>query len=534
MEVYLLKSAVCLVILFSFYKVFLEKENMHTFKRFYLLGIVLVSFGIPLLTFTSYIEASDIAASKLLINTTETLASETNSLLVYLPTVLWSIYAIGVLIFSIRFGKNLWAILLRIKQNQKIKINSIINVLLFDAVIPHTFFNYIFLNKIKFEAQEIPEEVLVHEQTHAQQKHSIDILFIELLQIIFWFNPFIYFIKYSIKLNHEFLADKAVLKKGITTANYQDILLAFSSNAPVNNLANSINYSLIKKRFTVMKTHTSKKKIWLRSLILMPLLAVLIFSFSSREEIERDIYTLNEVTLQKGATKEQIKEYNTLAKKYNAMSKDNMRIKAKDISRIKYLYNLMTSKQQKNAAPFPNFPPPPPSPAPIDESAPKAPAATELKVVKEVKGIKSDIPTPTTSVSPELQKVKLREIKEKEKANKTKQENLVLRSEKLDRKKEDLELKRIALLVIKEKDRYKKRKLEHEKVYLERIEERNEIRLKRIEEREKENDKRKVFMEERKDYQKKRLIETEKRKLKQVERQLEDEKKSKKNLDKQK
>ena len=65
--------------------------------------------------------------------------------------------------------------------------------------------------------------------------------------------------------------------------NYQNTLLAFSSNATAPEMANSINYSFIKKRFTVMKTSTSKQTIWLRSLILLPLLALLIYGFSSSE-----------------------------------------------------------------------------------------------------------------------------------------------------------------------------------------------------------------------------------------------------------
>jgi hypothetical protein len=184
---------------------------MHLFKRFYLLGIVLVSFGIPLLSFPSYMEASSVINPEFISNTTEFKTYDNSFINDYLPSILWSIYAIGVLFFSIRFGKNLITILFRIKLNQKLRLNSFINVLLFDTIIPHTFFNYIFLNKQKFEAREIPEEVIVHEQAHAQQKHSIDIVFIELIQIVFWFNPFIYLIKYSIKLNHEFLADQAVL-----------------------------------------------------------------------------------------------------------------------------------------------------------------------------------------------------------------------------------------------------------------------------------------------------------------------------------
>src|SRR5690606_32168397 len=205
----------------------------------------------------------------------------------YLPIILWSVYGAGVLFFGFMFFKNLWGLVGKIKRNPKLKSKNFINVLLNDLVIPHTFFSYIFLNKHKFETQQIPKEVLLHEETHAKQKHSLDILLIELLQVIFWFNPFIYLIKHSIKLNHEFLADHAVLKQGTETLKYQSLLLAFSSNASEPQLANAINYSSIKKRFTVMKTHTSKQTLWLRSLILLPLLAVLIYSFSERKVVEK-------------------------------------------------------------------------------------------------------------------------------------------------------------------------------------------------------------------------------------------------------
>ena len=242
MEIYLLKSGVCLAILFLFYKLFLEKENLHNLKRYYLLGILVMSFGIPFISFTIYTEVSEITNNIDLINTSGRNTTETNSFIDYLPTLFWIVYFIGVAIFSIRFGKNLLTILSKINRNQKLKVSNFINVLLIEKVIPHTFFNYIFLNKQRFELQEIPEEVLVHEQAHAKQKHSIDLLIIEFLQIVFWFNPFIYFIKNSIKLNHEFLADQAVLNQGITSKDYQKILLAFSSSAATPILANSINY----------------------------------------------------------------------------------------------------------------------------------------------------------------------------------------------------------------------------------------------------------------------------------------------------
>lgn len=373
--------------------------------------MLVLSFLIPLFTFSMDVDVAERISPFVLanVNVKESSSSVFSDIL---PTIIWTIYFIGLLFFSTRFGKNLITILLKIKRNPKIIASSHINVLLQKKVIPHTFLKYIFLNKVNFEARQIPDEVLLHEQTHAVQRHSIDILLIEILQIVFWFNPLVYLIKNSIKLNHEFLADQAVLSKGINPIHYQEILLMFSSKTTTPILANSINYSLIKKRFTVMKTKTSKNKIWLRSLLILPLLAILIFSFSTIEEVEINKTNSSEIVTQNGANKDQINEYNKLARHYNSMDQSNMRIKKSDVERLNYLYNLMPPSQQKEVEPFPNFPPPPPV---VDKTTepmrvkvgvndkdpnappapPKAPKASEPnKVIKGVNDTEANIPPP--------------------------------------------------------------------------------------------------------------------------------------------
>ena len=300
MLVLLIKSSACLAIFMLFYKLCLEETSAHTFKRFYLIGAIIISIGIPFITFTSYIdvESVNVISTSQTIENPSTEFSKVKEIRNYIPFILWSIYAIGVILFSFRFFKNLFQLLQKTKNNPKHKNQNFINVLIPDLITPHTFFNYIFLNKLKFETHQIPKEVLLHEETHATQKHSLDVLFIELLQIIFWSNPMIYFIKHSIKLNHEFLADQAVIKHGVTPSTYQQIILAFSSNALEPQLANAFNYSSIKKRFTVMKTQTSKTTLWVRSLTIMPLLAILIYGFSSRDIIEKQLKNSQTSTLE--------------------------------------------------------------------------------------------------------------------------------------------------------------------------------------------------------------------------------------------
>ncbi len=361
MLLFLLKFSACLTIFLIFYKLLLEKESIHTFKRFYLLAALLLSIIIPLITFTEYIEPELVLGSfQPLIPAVDIVPrnvtlEETRS---YLPIVLWSIYGLGVLLFGMKFSINLFRIVTKIKKNPKYKSNIYTRVLLLDSITPHTFFNYIFLNKTKFETQQIPREVLLHEETHAKQKHSLDILFIEFLQVIFWFNPLVYLSKKAIKLNHEFLADEAVLNQGINSSTYQQILLAFSSDASQTALANAINYSLIKKRFTIMKSKSSKKSIWLRSLLLLPLLGGLLFSFSNTKEVEKevdpiiDMATIQQPPSNKGVTKNMIDEYKAFMEEY----KTKNRINGGKYKRMVAIYDLMSDKQKASVEKYPQVP----------------------------------------------------------------------------------------------------------------------------------------------------------------------------------
>lgn len=371
MELYLLKSAAILATLFAFYKVFLETTSFHNFKRVYLLGSLLASFLIPLITFIKYVEVSPIIPIYKE-STQQMVFTEAEQTINYLPILLWAIYGLGILFFSVKFFRNLFTIIQQIRKNPKYRDSGFINILLSENVIPHTFFSYIFLNKKQFEKGEIPAEVMLHEQTHAIQKHSLDVIFVELLQIVFWFNPLFYFLKRSIKLNHEFLADRAVLNAGAETSNYQKILLAFSSNVATPSLAHSLNYSSIKKRFTVMKTRTSKRAIWFRSLLILPLLSVLIYGFSSKEIIQKNAET-TELTKEK-ATKTEIAEYNKLAKKYNAIAIEKRKIPLEDLKVLETIYRKMTVEQKADAEPFPECAPPPPPPPP-----PKTPKVPSLE-----------------------------------------------------------------------------------------------------------------------------------------------------------
>ena len=293
MLIYILKFSAILAIFLAFYKLFLEKENAHVFKRYYLLATLILAFGIPCITFTTYIDPV-IVTDMMLVTTSPLMevplqiSSETTNTN-YWTLILWSIYSIGFLLLGSKFIKNLWNIVAKVHQNPKQKNEDVTYVLLKDNIIPHTFLKYIFFNKQTFEHQHIPKEVFWHEETHAKQKHSIDIILIEVLQVVFWFNPLVYVAKASIKLNHEFLADQGVLYKGVIPSVYQQILLQYATPSATIDLANAISHSSIKKRFTIMKSYTSKRKMILRGLLLIPVIAFTLYSFSTSETVVKEI-----------------------------------------------------------------------------------------------------------------------------------------------------------------------------------------------------------------------------------------------------
>ncbi len=401
---YFLKSAACLAVLMLFYKLLLEKESMHVFKRFYLLFSIGIALIIPFITFTTYIEPSAEIFNPVIISSEA--VEENDSLAEYIPLVLLAIYISGVFFFSIKFIRNLGELLSRIRKNPKIKQNNFTNVLLNEQIPPHTFFSFIFFNKRKYLHKEIPQDVIIHEEAHARQKHSLDVIFVELLQIIFWFNPLIYLVKKSIKLNHEFLADRAVINQGISAKGYQQILLSYSSGDLQSDLVNPINYSSLKKRLTVMKTQTSKTVVWVKSLLLLPLMVVMVYGFSTKKLVYNEkLETIQNFNpdaeyFQEKATPEMIAEYNKLVKYYNEMPDAKRKVKQEDANRIMYIRSLMTPEQKRKAEviKFDVPPPPPPAPAP-ENAAPPTP-------FKEI----SNVPPPPPPPAPEPEAVGAEEL----------------------------------------------------------------------------------------------------------------------------
>jgi len=252
------------------------------------LGSLVISFIIPLITIEIPAETLPVSGISTFQETArqpdvffsgKTSATETYD---YFPLLVFFIYGAISLAFLCRFLKNLTRLITLITKNSQENYKKATLVLLQEKVLPHTFLHYIFINKKEYEHQLIEEELLAHERTHVRQKHTYDILFVELLKILLWFNPLVYLYEKAIRLNHEFLADEAVLKTNKNVLAYQQLLLQKASCQPDAVLASSINFSLTKKRLIMMTQQASPGIIAFKKVALLPLLLALVISFSNK------------------------------------------------------------------------------------------------------------------------------------------------------------------------------------------------------------------------------------------------------------
>lgn len=296
---FLIKSSLCLILLLGIYYFFFEKEKMSFFNRFYLLGSLIISFIIP---FVKFELQQDIIENNLLPNAIQTIQGNTiiiNQKTNNLSIILWSFYGIITALFAIRFGRNILAFIQKTRTNSLEKFENTTLVLVEEKILPHTFLNYIFINKNDYENRKIEGELFTHELTHVRQKHTLDVLFIEILKTIFWFNPILILYKKAIQLNHEFLADEKVVKSYNNVPFYQSLLLEKASWNSNFYLASNLNFLVTKKRLIMMTKTTSQSRALLKKLAVLPVLAGLIFfscnkSDAKSQKMEQEVYVNGE------------------------------------------------------------------------------------------------------------------------------------------------------------------------------------------------------------------------------------------------
>jgi beta-lactamase regulating signal transducer with metallopeptidase domain len=287
---YLLKSGILLLVFYAVYKLWLENEKMFHFNRAYLLLSLVFSFVIPLqLISVKPLLGNTLSMIQLdgvVIRTSNVVLNKDNSEQI-ITSVLSIVYLIVACLFMFRFIVNLYSFYKKIKSNNRQVVDDVQLVLIGEATLPHSFWKSIFINKEEFETGKIPLELIAHEKAHLQQKHTFDILFIEVLQIVFWFNPLLVLFKKAIKLNHEFLADEAVNERFNSVTTYQKLLLNFASNKNTIALASNLNYLITKKRLIMMTRKESRFKMIFKVLIVSFVCVMSLFVFSSETTAQK-------------------------------------------------------------------------------------------------------------------------------------------------------------------------------------------------------------------------------------------------------
>jgi len=275
------KVAVSLAGLYAVYMLFLRNDTIYERNRFFILLSFLASLIFPFIIIETQQPINIQFFGKDL--TGITLVASNGSSAGGNTVLSWSriilvIYLAGIMVTGIRLLAEILSLLFLIAKQKNGTTNIIRlrnhNTSGFSA------FGYIFI-----DAGVIPEEVdeiIKHEQKHLDNRHFFDILFIELIKVFQWFNPFIYLFDRSLREVHEFQADEECLNSGIPIPSYQGLILNQVFRTSVFNASNSFsNPTLIKKRMIMMTKKRSKALANLKILLVIPVLVLLLISFST-------------------------------------------------------------------------------------------------------------------------------------------------------------------------------------------------------------------------------------------------------------
>lgn len=271
---YLLEANLYLAAFYGFYRLFLHRETFYSLNRGYLIITSIVAFIIPLLQ-VGYLnnllnnQQNDSTSARLF--TIKLSEPVTKSGLEWLFTdnnLLIVGYSAIVALFSIRLLINIYRIILLSVKAPKRRKGSIIYVELPGSSTAFSFFNLLFINP----SIDKKNAILKHEMVHIQQKHSLDIIFFEIIQILAWFNPITYFIKKDIKLLHEYIADGITTDTEIQKHEYAMFLIQNSFGMIPNQLTNQIfNQSILKRRINMLNKERSAGRARLKLLFALPI-----------------------------------------------------------------------------------------------------------------------------------------------------------------------------------------------------------------------------------------------------------------------
>ncbi|KKB57504.1 M56 family metallopeptidase [Parabacteroides goldsteinii] len=303
---YILKSTICLILFYLGFKALLSNDTFFRFNRWVLLvGIatcmllpaIKIQTSEPLLIQQPIIHLEKMIAGE---ETVVTYLSDNTPEVDRTPVVTpakmidwgqiiallyWAGFIFCLLTTLLSFRK----MFVLIRSGRKLQQGRYTLIIVPSCVSPFSWGRYIIISEEDYE--KYPDEILTHEMMHLKSHHSIDLLFMECILWLHWFNPAIWLLKRELKDIHEYQADKGVLTQGVDATKYQLLLVKKAVGSSLYTLANSFNHSKIKKRITMMLKGKSNNWAQLKLLLLVPVGLIVLNAFA-RPEINRQLETL--------------------------------------------------------------------------------------------------------------------------------------------------------------------------------------------------------------------------------------------------
>jgi|GEM_PF-5174996 len=295
---YIIDISVCWTLLYLIFHILLKKATYYHTNRWYLLGSLMLGLLLPLCRYIDLdIYKEDVVQVAPLLYyiseaPTQTIQSvieqsrEISSQLTII-NLLYTLYAAGVLFFLVRFLKGLKAIFKLLTEGTKLKKEGYTLVKTTKPHLPFSFLRYVFISDVTKLDQDY-DRILRHELAHVKCRHSLDILFIEMITIFFWFHPIVYFYKTAVRQTHEFIADAAVLTT-VSRKEYGRLLLAQATSGLQLSLTHHFFHSHIKNRITMMYRKKSGPSVLFKYFLILPVLLLLITAFAQTTDNDQEV-----------------------------------------------------------------------------------------------------------------------------------------------------------------------------------------------------------------------------------------------------
>ena len=293
--IYILKSSVCLVLFYLFFRLLLSKETFHRFNRMALLGVLFFSLLIPCIEVTTrhQVEVQQAVLSieqLLLMAELETTpanvgAVQETSAISWVQIVLL-VYWAGILFLACRNIYSLICLFRLVHSGKHEKLEKGVTLVVHNQEIaPFSWMKYIVISRKDLE--ENGREILIHEMAHIHHRHSVDLLVADICIFFQWFNPGAWLLKQELQNIHEYEADETVINEGVNAKEYQLLLIKKAVGTRLYSIANSFNHSKLKKRITMMLKEKSNPWARLKYLYVLPLAAIAVTAFARPEISEK-------------------------------------------------------------------------------------------------------------------------------------------------------------------------------------------------------------------------------------------------------